>query len=196
MTEMPRAAADGARGDAFLAEETPVEVGKKRTSESGASRRDANGDWLGRRRSTKLERCRPETPKLSPPLHTPRARRGGFGKNKLQETYEKLVEDLNNLLNSQDNIPQSDHHKDVENITISVDNNMGNMNEQLVAKDVKITKLKVDVDQLKFIHVSQSNCIRDMKNSHLKEKEKMSTNKRSLKFCWANLKKEKEKLNG
>ncbi|KAE8811743.1 hypothetical protein D1007_11543 [Hordeum vulgare] len=117
-------------------------------------------------------------------------------KNKLQEIYEKLVEDVNNLLNSQDNLPHPDHQKDVENITISVDIIIGNMNEQLVAKDVEITKLKAGVYQLKFIHVGQGNCIRNMKHNHLKDKENMRTGNRTLKFCWANLKKEKEKLDG
>ncbi|KAI5022209.1 hypothetical protein ZWY2020_058939 [Hordeum vulgare] len=114
----------------------------------------------------------------------------------LDETYEKLAEDVNNLLNSQDNLLQPDHQKDVENITISVDSSMGNMKERLLAKDVEISKLKVDVEQLKFIHVAQGNCIRNMKHNHLKEKEKMGTVNRTLKFCWANLKKEKENLNG
>ncbi|KAE8791941.1 hypothetical protein D1007_33572 [Hordeum vulgare] len=114
----------------------------------------------------------------------------------LDETYEKLMEDVNNLLNSHDKLPQPDHQKHVENITISVDSNMGNMNEQLVVKDADITKLSADVDQLKFIHVAQGNCIRNMKHNHLKEKEKMSTDNRSLKWCWADLKKEKEKLDG
>ncbi|KAI4964393.1 hypothetical protein ZWY2020_005862 [Hordeum vulgare] len=114
----------------------------------------------------------------------------------LKETYEKLAEDVNNLLNSQDNLLQPDHQKDVENITISVDSSMGNMKERLLAKDVEISKLKVDVEQLKFIHVAQGNCIRNMKHNHLKEKEKMGTVNRTLKFCWANLKKEKENLNG
>ncbi|KAE8778578.1 putative kinesin heavy chain isoform [Hordeum vulgare] len=36
----------------------------------------------------------------------------------------------------------------------------------------------------------------NMKHNHLKEKEKMSTNNKTLKFCWADLKKEKEKLDG
>ncbi|KAE8808529.1 hypothetical protein D1007_14916 [Hordeum vulgare] len=66
----------------------------------------------------------------------------------------------------------------------------------LAAKDAEITKLKADVDQLKFIHVAQGNCIRNMKHNHLKENENMSTDNRTLKFCWADLKKEKEKLDG
>ncbi|KAI4989220.1 hypothetical protein ZWY2020_036537 [Hordeum vulgare] len=86
--------------------------------------------------------------------------------------------------------------KDVEKITISVDSSMGNMNEQPVAKDTEITKFKDDVDQLKFIHVAQGNCIRNMKHNHLKEKKNMSTDNRSLKFYWADLKKEKQKFDG
>ncbi|KAE8810941.1 hypothetical protein D1007_12296 [Hordeum vulgare] len=60
------------------------------------------------------------------------------------------------------------HQKDVENTTISVDSSMGNMNEQIVAKDGEITTLKADVDQLKFNHVAQGNCITNMKHNHLK----------------------------
>ncbi|KAI4985982.1 hypothetical protein ZWY2020_018612 [Hordeum vulgare] len=73
---------------------------------------------------------------------------------------------------------------------------MGNMKEQRVTKDIEITKLKANVDQLKFIHVAQGNYIRNMKQNHLTEKEKMSTHNRALKFCWVDLKKEKEKLDG
>ncbi|KAE8813767.1 hypothetical protein D1007_08955 [Hordeum vulgare] len=115
---------------------------------------------------------------------------------KLHDTYEKLVEDLKKLLNSQDNLPRRGHQKDVEKITISVDSSMGNMNEQLVAKDTEITKFKYDVDQLKFIHVAQGNCIRNMKHNHLKEKKNMSIDNRCLKFYWADLKKEKQKFDG
>ncbi|KAI4995367.1 hypothetical protein ZWY2020_035270 [Hordeum vulgare] len=112
-----------------------------------------------------------------------------------EETYEKLVEDVNNLLNSRDNLPHQDHQEFVEN-KIGVDNNMVDMNEQLVAKDAEITKLKDVVNELKFLHVAQGNVIRNLKFNHLKEKETMSSNNMTLKFCWADLKKEKEKLDG
>ncbi|KAE8768182.1 hypothetical protein D1007_60375 [Hordeum vulgare] len=69
----------------------------------------------------------------------------------LQKTYEKLVEDVSNLLDSQDNLPQVNHQND-------------------------------------------GNSIRNMKHNHLKEKEKMSTDNRTLNWCWTDLKKEKEKL--
>ncbi|KAE8821353.1 putative kinesin heavy chain isoform [Hordeum vulgare] len=61
-------------------------------------------------------------------------------------------------------------------------------------KDVEIHKLKAVVDQLKFIHVAQGNYIRKMKHNHLKEKENMSTGNMTLKWCWTDLKKDKEKL--
>ncbi|KAE8799737.1 putative kinesin heavy chain isoform [Hordeum vulgare] len=88
-----------------------------------------------------------------------------------------------------------DHQEFVEN-KIGVDNNMVDMNEQLVAKDAEITKLKDVVNELKFLHVAQGNVIRNLKFNHLKEKETMSSNNMTLKFCWADLKKEKEKLDG
>ncbi|KAE8783513.1 putative kinesin heavy chain isoform [Hordeum vulgare] len=102
-------------------------------------------------------------------------------KNKLQETYEKLVEDVNNLLNSQDNLPQPDHQKDVENITTSVDSSMGNMNEQLVAKDAKITKLKADLKKEKE---KLDGCIAEL----MKDKEKWSIEKSAMECCIADLK--------
>ncbi|KAE8820544.1 hypothetical protein D1007_01286 [Hordeum vulgare] len=40
------------------------------------------------------------------------------------------------------------------------------------------------------------NVIRNFKLNHLKEKEKMSSHNMTLKFCFADLKKEKEKLDG
>ncbi|XP_048573127.1 uncharacterized protein LOC125553379 [Triticum urartu] len=95
------------------------------------------------------------------------------------ETYEKLVEDVNNLLDSQDNLP---HETDM------------NVADSSMEKDVEIKKLKAVVDQLKCIHVAQANVIRNLKFNHLKEKEKMSSDKRTLEFSFADLKKEKEKL--
>ena len=63
------------------------------------------------------------------------------------------------------------------------------MKELLGAKDAEVAKLKGVVDQLKFIHVAQGNAIRNLKFNHPKEKEKMSTDKRTLEFCFACLKK-------
>ncbi|XBH89106.1 hypothetical protein VPH35_081072 [Triticum aestivum] len=100
-------------------------------------------------------------------------------KKELQETYEKLVEDVNNLLDSQDNLP---HGTDM------------NIADNSMEKDAEIKKLKAVVDQLKCIHVAQANVIRNLKFNHLKEKEKMSSDKRTLEFSFADLKKEKEKL--
>jgi hypothetical protein len=74
------------------------------------------------------------------------------------------------------------------------DNSMGTLNEQLVAKDAEITKLKVVVDQLKFIHAAQGNVIRNLKFNHLKEKEKLSIEKSNQDCCIAELMKENEKL--
>nr|XP_040255867.1 uncharacterized protein LOC109781966 [Aegilops tauschii subsp. strangulata] len=98
---------------------------------------------------------------------------------KLHETYEKIFEDVNNLLDSQDNLPQVNDQDDAESG---------------MEKDVEIKKLKAVVDQLKFVHVAQGNAIRNLKFNHLKGKEKMSSNKRTSEFSFADLKKEKEKL--
>ncbi|XBH61021.1 hypothetical protein VPH35_115533 [Triticum aestivum] len=100
-------------------------------------------------------------------------------KKELQETYEKLVEDVNNLLDSQDDLP---HETDM------------NVADSSMEKDAEIKKLKAVVDQLKYIHVAQANVIRNLKFNHLKQKEKMSFDKRTLEFSFADLKKEKEKL--
>ncbi|KAI5018724.1 hypothetical protein ZWY2020_043612 [Hordeum vulgare] len=98
-------------------------------------------------------------------------------KNELQKTYETLVKDVNHQNDAQR--PQINHQND---------------GESSMKKDAEINKLKAVVDQLKFIYVAQGNCIRNMKHNHLKEKEKMSTDNRTLKWCWVDLKKEKEKL--
>ncbi|XBJ15120.1 hypothetical protein VPH35_007083 [Triticum aestivum] len=100
-------------------------------------------------------------------------------KKELQETYEKLVEDVNNLLDSQDNVPQ------VNDLNVA---------DIIMEKDVEIKNLKTVVDQLKLIHVAQGTVIRNLKFNHLKEKERMSSDKRTLEFFFADLKKEKQKL--
>ena len=69
-----------------------------------------------------------------------------------------------------------------------------NIADNSMEKDAEIKKLKAVVDQLKCIHVAQANVIRNLKFNHLKEKEKMSSDKRTLEFSFADLKKEKEKL--
>ncbi|XP_073362601.1 uncharacterized protein [Aegilops tauschii subsp. strangulata] len=91
-------------------------------------------------------------------------------RKELQETYEKLVEDVNNLLDSRDNLP---HETDM------------NVADSSMEKDAEIKKLKAVVDQLKCIHVAQANVIRNLKFNHLKEKEKMSSDKRTLEFSLA-----------
>ncbi|VAI54640.1 unnamed protein product [Triticum turgidum subsp. durum] len=107
-------------------------------------------------------------------------------KKELQETYEKLVEDVNNLLDYKDSQPEVNQKNDAENISVSVESSM--------TKDAEIKKLKVVVDQLKQIHVAQASVIRNLKFNHLKEKEKLSSDKRMLEICYADLKKEKDDL--
>ncbi|XBJ14586.1 hypothetical protein VPH35_006611 [Triticum aestivum] len=101
-------------------------------------------------------------------------------KKELQETYEKLVEDVNNLLDYKDSQPKVNQKNDAENISVSVESSM--------TKDAEIKKLKAVVDQLKQIHVAQASVIRNLKFNHLKEKEK------TLEICYADLKKEKDDL--
>ncbi|XP_048538439.1 uncharacterized protein LOC125517293 [Triticum urartu] len=102
------------------------------------------------------------------------------------ETYEKLVEDVNNLLDYKDSHPEVNQKNDAENIPVSVESSM--------TKDAEIKKLKVVVDQLKQIHVAQATVIRNLKFNHLKEKEKLSSDKRTLEICYADLKKEKDDM--
>ncbi|XP_037428497.1 uncharacterized protein LOC119294435 [Triticum dicoccoides] len=102
------------------------------------------------------------------------------------ETYEKLVEDVNNLLDYKDSQPEVNHKNDVENISVCVESSM--------TKDAEIKKLKAVVVQLKQIHVAQATVIRNLKFKHLKEKEKLSSDKRMLEICYADLKKEKDDL--
>ncbi|XP_037444811.1 uncharacterized protein LOC119313106 [Triticum dicoccoides] len=102
------------------------------------------------------------------------------------ETYEKLVEDVNNLLDYKDSQPEVNQKNDAENISVCVESSM--------TKDGEIKKLKVVVVQLKQIHVAQATVIRNLKFKHLKEKEKLSSDKRMLEICYADLKKEKDDL--
>ncbi|XP_048549792.1 kinesin-related protein 1-like [Triticum urartu] len=107
-------------------------------------------------------------------------------KKELQKTYEKLVEDVNNLLDYKDSQPEVNQKNDAENISVSVESSM--------TKDAEIKKLKAVVDQLKQIHVAQATVIRNLKFNHLKEKEKLSSDKRTLEICYADLKKKKDDL--
>ncbi|XP_048553370.1 uncharacterized protein LOC125534113 [Triticum urartu] len=102
------------------------------------------------------------------------------------ETYEKLVEDVNNLLDYKDSQPEVNQKNDADNISVSVESSM--------TKDAEIKKLKAVVDQLKQIHVAQATVIRNLKFNHLKEKEKLSSDKRTLEIFYADLKKEKDDL--
>ncbi|KAF7077680.1 hypothetical protein CFC21_082206 [Triticum aestivum] len=116
-------------------------------------------------------------------------------KNKLQETYEKLVEDVNNLLDTQDNIPKENEVQQGghEEITPPLDNNISALKEQLGAMDAENKELKQKVDQLRSIQVAQGNVIRNLKFAHLKEKEKLSTERRNFKFHIADLVKASDK---
>ncbi|VAI19804.1 unnamed protein product [Triticum turgidum subsp. durum] len=107
-------------------------------------------------------------------------------KKELQETYEKLIEDVNNLLDYKDSQPEVNQKNDADNILVSVESSM--------TKDAEIKKLKAVVDQLKQIHVARATVIRNFKFNHLKEKEKLSSDKRTLEICYADLKKEKDDL--
>jgi hypothetical protein len=107
-------------------------------------------------------------------------------KKELQETYEKLVEDVNNILDYKDSQPEVNQKNDAENISVSVESSM--------TKDAEIKKLKAVVDQLKQIHVAQATVIRNLKFNHLKEQEKLSSDKRTLEICYADLKKEKDQV--
>ncbi|XP_073362483.1 uncharacterized protein [Aegilops tauschii subsp. strangulata] len=87
---------------------------------------------------------------------------------------------------STDSRPEVNQKNDAENISVSVESSM--------TKDAEIKKLKAVVDQLKQIHVAQATVIRNLKFNHLKEKEKLTSDKRTLKICYADLKKEKDDL--
>ncbi|XP_073352997.1 uncharacterized protein [Aegilops tauschii subsp. strangulata] len=69
-------------------------------------------------------------------------------KNKLHETYEKLVEDVNNLLDTQDNIPKENEVQqgEHEEITPPLDNNMSALKKQLGAMEAENKELKKKVD--------------------------------------------------
>ena len=66
-------------------------------------------------------------------------------KNKLHETYEKLVEDVNNLLDTQDNIPKENEIQQGEHEEITLDNKMSALKEHLGAMDDENKELKLKV---------------------------------------------------
>ena len=59
--------------------------------------------------------------------------------------------------------------------------------------DAENKQLKQKVDQLNSIQVAQGNVIRNLKFAHLKEKEKLSTERRNLEFHIADLVKASDK---
>ena len=102
---------------------------------------------------------------------------------------------MNNLLDTQDNIPKENEVQqgEHEEITPPLDNNISALKEQLGAMDAENKELKQKVDQLRSIQVAQGNVIRNLKFAHLKEKEKLSTERRNLEFHIADLVKASDK---
>ncbi|VAH86893.1 unnamed protein product [Triticum turgidum subsp. durum] len=94
-----------------------------------------------------------------------------------------------------DNVPKENEVQqgEHEEITPPLDNNISALNEQLGAMDAENKELKQKVDQLRSIQVAQGNVIRNLKFAHLKEKEKLSTERRNLEFHIADLVKASDK---
>ncbi|EMS48537.1 hypothetical protein TRIUR3_00707 [Triticum urartu] len=94
-----------------------------------------------------------------------------------------------------DNIPKENEVQqgEHEEITPPLDNNISALKEQLGAMDAENKELKQKVDQLRSIQVAQGNVIRNLKFAHLKEKEKLSTERRNLEFHIADLVKASDK---
>ncbi|VAI71340.1 unnamed protein product [Triticum turgidum subsp. durum] len=94
-----------------------------------------------------------------------------------------------------DNIPKENEVQQGEHdeITPPLDNNISALKEQLGAMDAENKELKQKVDQLRSVQVAQGNVIRNLKFAHLKEKEKLSTERRNLEFHVADLVKASDK---
>ncbi|XBH56117.1 hypothetical protein VPH35_078030 [Triticum aestivum] len=116
-------------------------------------------------------------------------------KNNLEANYDKLVEDVHQLLNAQEDrrVDFSYLQAKMQNVHVS-DSVVSDMKTEMGKKDAEIFKLQEKYKVLMNLTQSQGTCIRNLKFNHLKEKEVLSTSTRNLKFQVDELKKSEEKL--
>jgi chromosome segregation ATPase len=120
-------------------------------------------------------------------------------KKKLQENYEKLVGDVNALLDAQEQravqLNYQQEQKDNADVNISeLENEVGNLKAELSKKDEENSKLQQKYETVKNIAASQGNVIRNLKFNHLKEKERLTEERHKLQFHISELQKSEEKI--
>ncbi|XBJ06674.1 hypothetical protein VPH35_012306 [Triticum aestivum] len=116
-------------------------------------------------------------------------------KNNLEANYDKLVEDVRQLFNAQEDrmVDFSYLQAKMQNVHVS-DSVVSDMKIEMGKKDAKIFKLQEKYKVLMNLTQSQGTCIRNLKFNHLKENEVLSTSTRNLQFQVDELKKSEEKL--
>ncbi|XBH91320.1 hypothetical protein VPH35_082742 [Triticum aestivum] len=116
-------------------------------------------------------------------------------KNNLEANYDKLVEDVHQLFNAQEDrmVDFSHLQAKMKNVHVA-DSVVSDMKTEMEKKDAEIFKLHEKYKVLMNLTQSQGTCIRNLKFNHLKEKEVLSTSIRNLKFQVDELKKSEEKL--
>ncbi|XBH57642.1 hypothetical protein VPH35_079212 [Triticum aestivum] len=119
-------------------------------------------------------------------------------KNKLEANYDKLVEDVHELLNAQEDRvldfrylqskSAEERNAKVTNLVVS------DMKTEMEKKEEEIFKLQGKYEVLMNLIKAQGTVIRNLKFNHLKEKEVLSADMRNLQFQVAELTKSVEKL--
>ncbi|KAM3244242.1 hypothetical protein ACQJBY_055888 [Aegilops geniculata] len=121
-------------------------------------------------------------------------------KNKLEANYDKLVEDVHQLLNAQEDrvldfrYLQSKMESAEERKAEVTNSVVSDMKTEMEKKDAEIFKLQGKYEVLMNLTKSQGTVIRNMKFNHLKEKEVHSASMRNLQFQVEELTKSMEKL--
>ncbi|KAI4988347.1 hypothetical protein ZWY2020_029977 [Hordeum vulgare] len=117
-------------------------------------------------------------------------------KRNLDANYDKLVEDVNQLLNAQEErvmdlryMKVNAHGAERSSSAVSV------MKSEIEKKEAEIMEVKGKYSVLMNLIEAQGRVIRTQKANHLKEKEKLSEENYNLKVQVDKLTKSKEKLN-
>ncbi|KAE8806967.1 hypothetical protein D1007_16833 [Hordeum vulgare] len=117
-------------------------------------------------------------------------------KGNLDANYDKLVEDVNQLLNAQEErvldlsyMKVNGHGAESSSFVVSV------MKSEIEKKEAEIMKVKGKYSVLMNLAEAQGRVIRTQKANHLKEKEKLSEENYNLKLQVDKLSKSEDKLN-
>ena len=113
-------------------------------------------------------------------------------KKKLQGEYDKLVNDVHELLDAQENrvvLDFSNHQRHKE-----VGTELDVMKAELAKKEEENQKLVEKYETLKNLTIAQANVIRTLKFNHPKENEHLSHERQNLKFHISELQKSEKEL--